>query len=261
MSSRTLDRARPEPLYHQLEVLLRERILSGEWARGEQIPTEERLVALYGVSRVTVRQAVRNLVQAGYLERGQGRGTFVREPTLVAGERGLLSFSEEMRALGLRPGSVLLECTVVPAGEVVASKLGLDPDARVHRIRRLRTGDGKPIGLQTSHLSVARFPGLADVMGNDTSLYGTLRDRFGVELGHARETFSVAPIPRAEAVTLGVAPGACAFSVERVAHDATDPFEYTVSLMRGDRYRIQWVLRTSDAADRADQPLSEGDPS
>lgn len=256
-SAQRLDRSRPEPLYHQLETDLRERILAGEWEPGEQIPTEERLGELYGVSRITIRQAVRNLVDSGYLERGQGRGTFVREPVLVAGERGLRSFSEEMRALDLEPGARVLDARTVPARGAVAEHLGLEGGAEVHRLRRLRTGDGKPIGLQTAHLPAARFPGLAAELAGGASLYQVLRTEYGVELDHARETFSVVRISKDAAQLLGVEPGEPAFHVERIAYDATGPFEYTVSVMRGDRYRIQWVLRTGDPAlepTQGDQP-------
>jgi GntR family transcriptional regulator len=238
-----VDRGRPEPLYHQLETELRERILSGEWPPGTQIPTEQELGQRYGVSRITVRQAVRNLVDSGYLERGQGRGTFVREPVLVAGERGLRSFSEEMRALALQPGARVLDARKAPADGVVAEHLGLEVGAPVHRLRRLRTGDGRPIGLQTAHLPVARFPGLDERIAGGGSLYEVLASTYGVELDHARETFAVERLPADVAELLDVAAGEPAFHVERVAYDAEGPFEYTVSLMRGDRYRIQWVLR------------------
>lgn len=251
-----LDRDRPEPLYHQLETDLRERILSGEWKAGTQIPTEERLGQMYGVSRITIRQAVRNLVDSGHLERGQGRGTFVREPVLVAGERGLRSFSEEMRALDLRPGSRVLKAREGPASGVVADRLAVEGGTPVHRIERLRTGDDKPIGLQTAHLPVARFPGLGERLAHGSSLYEVLANAYGVTLDHARETFAVVRIPRDVAALLGVEEGQPAFHVERVACDAHGPFEYTVSVMRGDRYRIQWVLRAGgpDHESRGDTP-------
>ncbi len=252
-SAYRLDRSKPEPLYHQLETDLRERILAGEWAAGEQIPTEEQLGEMYGVSRVTIRQAVRNLVDSGYLERGQGRGTFVREPVLVAGERGLRSFSEEMRALDLEPGARVLDARTMPARGAVAEHLGLEGGAEVHRLQRLRTGDGKPIGIQTAHLPAARFPGLADELVGGASLYQVLRNEYSVTLDHARETFSVVRIPDGAARLLGVEPGDPAFHVERIAYDANGPFEYTVSVMRGDRYRIQWVLRTGGQGLEPDQ--------
>lgn len=239
-----IDRSRPEPLYHQLERVLRERILSGEWSAGSQIPTEEQLCELYDVSRVTIRQAVRNLVEDGYLERGRGRGTFVREPILTAGERGLRSFSEEMRALGLTPGATVLNVASEIADETVSERLQLAAGAKVARIRRLRTGDGRPIGLQTSYLPLERFPDLTEADLADHSLYDLLRRRYGVVAHEARETFWVAKVPRAEARLLQVETGAPAFRVERVACDAEGPFEFTTSLMRGDRYRIQWVLKT-----------------
>ncbi|MFO7546376.1 MAG: UTRA domain-containing protein, partial [Trueperaceae bacterium] len=130
----------------------------------------------------------------------------------------------------------------------VAEHLGLEGGAEVHRLRRLRTGDGKPIGLQTAHLPVTRFPGLADKLAGGASLYQVLRTEYGVELDHARETFSVVRIPKGAAQLLGTESGEPAFHVERVAYDATGPFEYTVSVMRGDRYRIQWILRTGGPA-------------
>lgn len=243
---RSVDRSRPEPLYLQVEVALRERMLRGEWRPGTKIPSEEQLCKDYGVSRVTMRQAIRTLVEDGYLERARGRGTFVREPTLTAGVRGLNSFSEEMRALGLDPGGRVLAIDVVRAEEVVAERLGIEIDDRVVRLRRLRTGDGKPIGVQTTCLPAIRFPGLESVDLTDRSLYAVLEQRYGVSMTEAHETFWVTRIGRSDAELLQVSRGACAFRVERVASDEQSAIEFTASLMRGDRYRIQWVLRSSD---------------
>ena len=101
----SLDRRRPEPLWHQAERAIRARIEAGEWPAGSQIPAEDRLCEWLGVSRITVRHALRNLEALGLLRREHGRGTFVRSATVVAGARGLTSFSDEMAALGLAVGS------------------------------------------------------------------------------------------------------------------------------------------------------------
>ncbi len=257
---RSVDRGRPEPLYVQVEMALRRRILAGEWSPGEKIPSEERLGQDYGVSRVTMRQALRTLVEDGYLVRGRGRGTFVREPTLTAGVRGLRSFSEEMRALGLTPGAQVLSVSLTRAGELVADRLGLDVAAQVVQVRRLRTGDGKPIGLQTSYLPWARFAGLEHEPLDDRSLYEVLARRFGTRLREARETFWVAQVGKDEAEVLQVARGDCAFRVERVAADARSAIEFTASLMRGDRYRIQWVLRNDGDGPGTDHPPRKDTP-
>lgn len=247
----TVDRARPEPLYHQLETLLRRQILAGRWAAGERIPTEEQLVEAYGVSRVTVRQALRNLVLDGYLERGPGRGTFVRKPTLTAGERGLTSFTQDMGALGLRAGARLVQGGVVPAPRPVAGRLGVPNGQPLYLLKRLRTGDGQPIGVQTTYLVEERFPDLLAVLPEDASLYETLRSRYGLEIEEAHETFSVTAIGRADAALLGVAPNDCGFYVERVAIAAGEAFEFTASIMRGDRYRIRWVLKGEAAGPKS----------
>lgn len=250
-----LSRARPEPLYHQLEAALRDRIMSGEWGHGIQIPTEAQLCKAYNVSRVTVRQAVLKLVEQGYLERDRGRGTFVREPTLIAGVRGLRSFSEEMEALSLRPGARVLRMRLAPASSQVAEQLEIAVEAPVVEIRRLRTGDDQPIGIQTSCLPAARFPDLEQINLADQSLYECLRRSYGVRSIEARETFRVTKITAEDAKLLQTRGGACAFWVERLAFDPPGPFEYTTSIMRGDRYRIQWVLREVNKPDPEDDNL------
>lgn len=238
-----VDRARPEPLYHQLEVLLRGRILSGEWSPGTRIPTEQELCATYRVSRVTARQAIRNLVEGGYLVRTPGRGTFVKAPLLTAGERGLRSFSEDMRDLHLRPGSVLLGLDVAEADSVELERLDLPVGSNVIRIRRLRTGDGHPIGMQLTRLPAERFPDLTATDLADGSLYELLEQRYGVHMVEAHEKFWATKVSAEDAATLQVAAGAAAFRVERLAFDGRGPIEFTTSLMRGDRYQIQWVLK------------------
>jgi GntR family transcriptional regulator len=243
---KSVDRRRLEPLYRQVEVALRERILGGEWPYGSKIPSEDQLCKAYGVSRITVRQAIRTLVEDGYLERGRGRGTFVREPTLTAGVRGLRSFSEEMRALGLEPGARVLSIGIVKATELVSDRLGIDIGEPIIQLKRLRTGDGKPIGLQVVHLPADRFPGLEHEDLEGRSLYAALQGHYKIRPREAQETFWVARVGKEEAELLQVARGACAFQVERIATDEHSAIEFTASLMRGDRYRIHWILRNDD---------------
>ena len=238
-----VDRARPEPLYHQLEVLLRGRILSGEWPPGTRIPTEKELCDTYKVSRVTARQAMRNLVDGGFVTRKPGRGTYVRAPLLTAGERGLRSFSEDMRDLSLRPGSKLLSLDVEPADVTELERLDLAVGSQVVRIKRLRTGDGHPIGVQLTRLPASRFGDLSADELADGSLYDLLENRYGVHIVEAREKFWVTKVGAEDAAVLEVPAGDPAFRVERLAFDEDGPLEFTTSVMRGDRYQIQWVLK------------------
>ncbi|HVX80158.1 MAG TPA: GntR family transcriptional regulator, partial [Devosiaceae bacterium] len=223
------DRRRPEPLWHQAEQALRTLIEQGEWATGSQIPNEDKLGAMLGISRITLRHALRNLEAAGLVRREHGRGTFVRSATVVAGARGLTSFTQEMATLGLAVGTRLLAADIVPATSDVADALDIEPGDEVVKIRRLRLGNNAPIGIQTAHLPVARVPGLYHELAGMTSLYALLRARYGIAPVEAREVYRVGLVTAEDADLIGQPAGTPAFVVERIAVDAKGPFEFTVS--------------------------------
>ena len=185
------DRRRPEPLWHQAEMALRGLIDRGEWGAGSQIPNEDRLCEMLGISRITVRHALRNLEEAGLLRREHGRGTFVRSATVVAGVRGLTSFTDEMRTLALSAGTRLLEAKQLAADEQVADALEISIGDPVVSLKRLRLGNGNPIGIQTSHLPEARVPGLFADAQNVQSLYNWLKSHGGIVPVKAKEVYRV----------------------------------------------------------------------
>lgn len=236
------DRNRPEPLWHQAEQVLRSLIADGTWRDGTQIPNEELLSLMLGVSRITTRHALRNIEESGLLRREHGRGTFVRSSTVIAGVRGLTSFTQEMANLGLVVGSRVLELAEVPATPDVATALDIAVAAPTVRLRRLRLGNKAPIGIQTVFMPVSRVAGFVEFADPAASLYDTLRNRFAITPREAREVFRVGAVGPEEAGLLGIAPGSPVFMVERITSDATGPFEFTVSTMRGDRYEIRSKL-------------------
>ena len=236
------DRGRPEPLWHQAEMALRGLIERGEWASGSQIPNEDRLCEMLGISRITVRHALRNLEEAGFLRREHGRGTFVRSATVVAGVRGLTSFTDEMKSMALSAGTRLLEARRLVADKEVADALEIAIGEPVVQLRRLRLGNGMPIGIQTSHLPEARVAGLYEDATNIQSLYGWLREHCGISPVKAKEVYRVGRVAEADAELIGQSGGTPAFEVERIAYDVHGPFEFTLSTMRADRYEIRSVL-------------------
>jgi GntR family transcriptional regulator len=240
-----VSRSSPLPLYHQVEIDIRERVRSGAWRSGEQIPTEAELCALYGASRVTIREAIGRLAADGLLVRRRGLGTFVCEAGITAGARGLTSFTEEMAELGLQGGSRVLHVAVAPCPAAVARRLQIAEGADVIAIKRLRLGDGTALGVQTARLPAERFPGLERIDLGGRSLYATLAEQYGTAPVEAEETFEVVPIRGDDARLLDVRPGACGFLVERLTFDMHGPFEFVTSIMRGDRYRIRLGLRAS----------------
>lgn len=240
---RRADRSRPEPLWHQAEQALRALIADGTWPDGTQLPNEGKLSEMLGVSRITIRHALRNIEESGLLRREHGRGTFVRTSTVTAGVRGLTSFTQEMADRGLVVGSRVLEMVELPAPPEVASALEVPEGETVVKVRRLRAGNDQPIGIQTAFIPAARVPGLVGIGEPVPSLYELLRNRFGITPRVAREIYRVGTVSAADAALLEMPQGSPVFIVQRITSDARGPFEYTLSTMRGDRYEIRSRLQ------------------
>jgi GntR family transcriptional regulator len=233
----------PMPLYVQLKDVIRRAIEAGQWSPGEKIPSEDVLAGRFSVSKITVRQALRDLSDLGYVRREQGRGTFVQHPKLAQGPRDLTSFSEEMRRHGWKASSRALSQGIVPAPEEVAMKLKLQNGDNVFRLRRLRLADREPMGIQTAWLPAAVVPGIERISFQRVSLYEALRARFGLSPANARERHSAIVLNRADALLLGVPARSPAIASERVSFlDDGTPLEYVQSVMRGDRYSIMLDL-------------------
>jgi GntR family transcriptional regulator len=232
------------PLYRQIETDVRDRIRSGDLVPGAQLPTEVELMDRYGVSRATVRQALRELVAEGLVEIRRGLGTYVTQRRFEHTIGGFYSFSREIERHGLEPRTRVLGLGVEPADEAVAVALGLDAGTAVVALRRLRLADDDPLVVETSYLPAARFPGLDKVDFGRVRLYDTLTDAYGCRPTRARETFEPVLVTADEAALLGQHRGEPALRVERVAFDQDDaPIEFCRSTVRGDRYRYSVELR------------------
>ena len=240
MSTRSiLNRDVPLPLYHQLKTVVLREIEAGRWQAGQRLPTETEFAERFEVSKITVRQALRELAQEGRIRREQGRGTFVQHGRVQQGPRELTSFTEEMRRHGLVSASTVLARAPGPAPPEVATALALEPDAAVFRLHRLRLADREPMGVQTTYLPMALVPGIEAIDFADVSLYDVLQNRYSLHPTTARETFCVALVGLDDAPLLRVPVGSPAMVAERVTFLADGrPLEYVQSVMRGDRYKI-----------------------
>jgi GntR family transcriptional regulator len=216
---------------------------------GAPLPSERALAERYGVARMTVRTELDRLVSEGLAYRVQGRGTFVGEAR-VAQSTEFSSFTEDMRARGMTPGSRVLAQEVVPSSELVAARLGLAPGAGVVRVHRVRTADDEPMAVEQAFLPAARFTGLEseDLAGG--SLFELLEARWGVKLPFGEQRVVAVRIADEEAQLLEVDPGQPGFLFRTVAHEpAGEPVFYAWSLYRGDRYEIQLRQRRAATGD------------
>src|SRR5882757_2467869 len=206
------------------------------------LPTERELAARYEVSRATVRQALSGLEESGVVYRVQGAGTFVADRT-VSKSLSLTSFSEDMTARGLRPGSRLVVADEIPATAPVAETLRIDVGEPVVRVVRVRLANDAPMCLETVYLVSGRVPGL---LGHDLtgSLYELLAERHDIALIRADQVVKAVCVDGADAALLGVAPGSPALQVNRIGLDQRDrPVERTTSLYRADQYDIAFTIR------------------
>lgn len=234
----TLQRSSPVPLYYQLKEIFRSWIIAGRFNSGERFPSESELQKHFQVSRMTVRRALTELVQEGFLIRERGRGSFVVRPRVQSQLRRLTSFTEDMQLRGLRVDAMFLDFRVVCDVEV-ARKMGVVEDEELVQIRRLRLVEGEPVALQNAYVRHALCPGIVEKGLIEGSLYKTIENGYGLRLGRALQTVEAKPADEYEANLLKIAIGQPVLILERLTYLVDgEPVEYVRSSFRGDRYRF-----------------------
>lgn len=209
---------------------------------GDAIPSERELVRELQVSRVTVRQAIADLVAQGRLEKSQGRGTYVTGPRIDS-RLHLMSFSREMRARGLEPQTRVLDACEVEATPLVAERLEIDLEAPVVRVERLRLADGTPMAHETGFYPAASFPGLLE--RELDSLYDIFAGHYGLRVTSGQQEIRAEAADAASAAALGIPRRSPLLVQERVTYAGRRVIEFSTSRYRADRYRIQMKLTPS----------------
>lgn len=219
-----------------------------DYAPGDRIPSERALSDELGVSRMTVRRAIEDLVRAGVLERRSTSGTHIATPSV---ERPLdlpqaMSISRMVQIRGGKPGSRLLFFEQSTASRAIAEHLRISVGTPLIVIRRLRLINDLPFCVETSHLPASRVPGIAaaDLTG-DVSLFALLEDKFGIRVGQRSGVISVAPIISQDAALLGVQPGinVLVYRID-VSDDQGRPIEHMVSINHPQRVTFTTAPRT-----------------
>ena len=225
---------------------------------GEAIPSERQLSADLGVSRLTVRAALDDLVREGHLVRRRGAGTFVSEPK-IAQELTMTSFTEDMRNRGMKPGSRTLSLEIVPAGAQLGRLLHVSPSEPVVVVKRLRLADRETMAIETLHVRESLVPGLKGEELENHSFYELLSERYGTVIAGGVQTIEPTVTNAEESEALGVPLHSPAFLFERFSRDADDNLvEFVHSIYRGDRYRIVTDLSTQPEARDARAPRLDG---
>ncbi|KAF0848636.1 GntR family transcriptional regulator [Nocardia caishijiensis] len=230
------------PKHEQLRAILLQKC-TRELQPGDLLTSERNLMQDYGVSRITVREAVGQLVNEGYLVRVRGKGTFVAHRP-VQSRLHLASFTEEMRALGHQPSTLVLVAEKAPAPEPTARALRLPQGADAYHVRRLRLADDDAVSVDDAWFNPELVP---DLIAHDLtgSLYRLAADRYNRPIERAEQTVDAQAADAGIAALLGVRKGAPVLHFDRVSFSADVPVEHTHSWYRSDRYRVQMEVGRS----------------
>ena len=234
-----INRTSKLPLYHQLYEILRGDILHGKWEPGDMLPPESELVEHYQVSRTTVRQVLDMLVNEGLIYRQRGRGTFVAHPTLEQGLVRIVSFTQDMRQRGCKPGTEVLFSGLVPAPEDIAKKLEIEPGEELARLDRLRLADGEPMSIEESHLVHRYCPGVLEGDYAANSLREALERDHSIRLIRAKQVIRALLAPSKLAGLLSIPSKSALLFIERISYSQQDvPVEFLRIYYRADRYSL-----------------------
>ncbi|MDY6875583.1 MAG: GntR family transcriptional regulator [Chloroflexota bacterium] len=246
-----LARIKGIPLYVQIRETIREQITSGELPVGSKLFPEEEIAERFGVSRMTARRALADLVREGLLLRKQGVGTLVASRKITRNYSRLTSFYEGATEQGRCPASRLLDLSVIPASADLAPRLMIEPGTLVMCITRLRLLDGAPIALHIAHVMRDLCPALLDEDLEDQSLY-RLYDSYGLKIAWAKQRIEARAATKEQAHHLGLEPGAPVLYSERTTYMANNtPIEWVQAYASGAPYAIEVTLFRGESAPQA----------
>ncbi|MFF9819506.1 GntR family transcriptional regulator [Streptomyces sp. NPDC014006] len=239
MAKQQIDAKGMLPKHAQMRAILVD-MCTNQLSSGDVLPSERQLCADHGVSRVTVREAIGQLVAEGLAVRVHGRGTFVAERAHRS-ELRLASFHEDMRRLGLEPGTVVLSVGRDTPSAATAAALQLPEGRKTWHVRRLRLADGTPIAVDDAWYDAELLPGLDDV-DFTASVYETLATHYGRPVERAEQTVGAGLASSEIATVLGVAKGSPVLTFDRIAYSGSRPVEHAYTWFRANRYKVHMTL-------------------
>ena len=225
----------PSPKYLEIQNLLLQRIKNGDYQEGQLIPKEIDLAEQLNVSRPTVRHAIRNLVQGGYLERRKKRGTIVTQTKIKQQFTHVIeSYNTEIQNNGLVAKTQVLNFSTEKASDEVAEALTIKPNTEVYKLVRLRSADNKPVVFVVTYLPIAQLPDLQKIDFTHHSLYSELA-KAGLEITHVSRKIEVHPATEEEAQLLKTDIKAPIFYFHTIGFTKDHrALEYSIASYRGD---------------------------
>jgi GntR family transcriptional regulator len=228
------------PLYTQIREALRTRILDGSYQTHAQLPTESELTGQFGVSRITVRQALNDLQKEGLIFKIHGKGAFVSKPKAFQDLARLQGFAEAMHVHGYETYNKLISIRHMAAPKAVAEMLKLGRGARITELRRVRFLNREPISLDVSYLSREIGERLAKEDLATRDIFLILENDYGIHLGNAELRIEATTADDQLAEMLGISDGAPILRIERLTCTADGkPLDFEYLYYRGDAFQYR----------------------
>lgn len=226
------------PAYERVYRHLKQQIMDGDYAIGENIPPEPQLQIDFDVSRTTVRKAVEMLVQEGIVEVRQGKGTRVLDYKIVQSMNFVTSFTESLKKRGYVVRSAEITIDRLPASPSRALELRIAAGEELVRIRRVQLADNRPAGILINYVPAVLVPNIEKYTNTFHSLYQFLEDVYGIAIQSSRDVITARALDEAEAFLLGVKPGTPAMYDKRVTYSGTRPISIDRMVALADKYEI-----------------------
>ena len=232
----------PLPLYVQIRDSLRRQILNGTYQVHERLPSETTMMNTFGVSRITIRQALRDLHNEGLVFSAQGKGTFVSKPKAVQNVQRLEGFGEAMAAQGYEASARVLSIQQMKAPKAVAAALDLQPGEEVVEVKRVRYLNRSPVCIDDSYFPMdigQKLFGL-DLSGD---IFPLLENFFGIPLGGADIGLDAILADEDAQKYLNLKTGEAILRVERLTHNQEGrPIDFEYLCYHGDSFKYQFRI-------------------
>ncbi len=245
MMESIINKRGPEPIYVQVQNWMKENISSGIWKASEKIPSESDLADQLQISRGSLKQAIKQLVEEGVLLQIHGKGTFVKGKQLESpvAER-LISTAESLLESGNQFTTQVVSVERMVAPHPVAEALNTQVDAQVYRLQRTRFLKEIPVMFLENYLSCERFPDLEKVDFESETLFSIMEQRYECKIHWGKRSFVAEGATPSKAELLQIEKGTPIILLEQVTYsDQSEPLEFSKVWIRSDQMKLTSILR------------------
>lgn len=230
------------PAYYRVEMDILEKIKQDIYKVGELLPSDMEFCKIYDTSRITVRRALSDLENEGYIVRMQGKGTFVKFKEIKQNMSKFYSFTDETIKMGFIPSSIFINLSLVDANDKLKQILDLEDGDKLFLLERLRLADEKIVAYDRSYIPEKIIPGFKKELLNCGSLYNAIENNYGFRPNNSEETIEAIEINEDDALKMRVKKNSAMLLVKRVSYYNNQKVEYNYRIVNSKLYKYKVKL-------------------